>query len=126
VESRLPSLLDEYDPAIHESSPTLLVESSGLIASVSNSGPVKCTWAMGINTSAASREISTWMKVVTLWGLTDIAPQEPFLHMSDAVYLVQNLQALWRADRSAHVLAGFLQFLCRDIMAVSQIPKEMD
>lgn len=46
--------------------------------------------------------------------------------MSNAVYLVQNLQALWRADRSTHVLAGFSQLFGRDIVALSQVSKKMN
>lgn len=74
---------------------------------------------MGINTSAATREVST----VILWRprqkLTDVAPQVPLLHMSDAVYLVQNLQTLRWTDRSTHILASFSQLFGRDIMALS-------
>jgi hypothetical protein len=53
-------------------------------------------------------------------------PQVSLFHVSDAIYLIENLKPLRRADRPTHILTCIAKFLCCDIVAFAKLSKNMN
>jgi hypothetical protein len=58
--------------------------------------------------------------------LTYFTPQVSLFHVSDAIYLIENLKPLRRADRPTHILTCIAKFLCCDIVAFAKLSKNMN
>lgn len=58
--------------------------------------------------------------------LTNFPPQVSLLHVSNAVYFVEDLKSLRRANGSTHILPGLTKLLRGYTMTLTKLPKNVN